>query len=44
VANKLALPPAEYMVVLGIYAGWDRTAYTLFAGLALTLAYAIVTW
>jgi hypothetical protein len=43
-ANKLALPPAQYMVVQGIYAGWDRTAYALLAGLVLTLAHGIAAW
>jgi hypothetical protein len=42
--NKLALPPADYMVVQGIYAGWDRTAYALLAALVLTIARAILVW
>jgi hypothetical protein len=43
-SNKLALPPADYMVVQGIYAGWDHTAYALLAALAFTIAHAIVVW
>ena len=40
-SNKLALPPADYMVVQGIYAGWDHAAYALFAALVFTMVHAI---
>jgi hypothetical protein len=43
-SNKLALPLADYMVVQGIYAGWDHTAYALLAALVFTIAHAIVVW
>jgi hypothetical protein len=36
-SNKLVLPLADYMIVQGIYAGWDHTAYALQAA-------AIVVW
>jgi hypothetical protein len=43
-SNKLALPPADYMVVQGIYAGWDHTAYALLAALVFTIVHAVVVW
>jgi hypothetical protein len=43
-SNKLALPLADYMIVQGIYAGWDHTAYALLAALVFTIAHAIVVW
>jgi hypothetical protein len=43
-ANKLAMPPTEYMVVQRIYAGWDRMGFVLFASLILTLSHAIFAW
>jgi len=43
-SNKLALPLADYMVVQGIYAGWDRAAYALLAAMVFTMVHAIVVW
>jgi hypothetical protein len=43
-SNKLALPLADYMVVQGIYAGWDHTAYALLAALVFTIVHAVVVW
>jgi hypothetical protein len=43
-SNKLALPLTDYMIVQGIYAGWDHTAYALLAALVFTIAHAIVVW
>jgi hypothetical protein len=42
--NKLALSPADYMIVQAIYAGWDHAAYALLAALVFTIAHAIVVW
>jgi hypothetical protein len=43
-SNKLALPLRDYMVVQGIYAGWDHTAYALLAALAFTIVHAVTAW
>ena len=43
-STKLALPPADYMVVQGIYGGWDHAAYALLAALVFTMAHAIAVW
>ncbi len=43
-SRKLSLPPADYMVVQRIYAGWDHTAYALLAALVFTIAHAIAVW
>lgn len=42
--NKLALPPAEYMVVQQIYRGWAFFGIAVFAALALTLGHTIMVW
>lgn len=42
--NKLALSPAEYMIVQRIYAGWALFGFAVLAALSLTLAHAIMTW
>jgi hypothetical protein len=43
-SNKLALPLADYMVMQGIYTGWDRAAYALLAALVFTILHAIIAW
>jgi MFS family permease len=42
--NKMALPPAEYMVVQQIYAGWALFGIAIAAALALTLAHTLMVW
>ena len=42
--NKLALSPAEYMLVQRIYTGWAWFGIAIFAAIALTLAYTVRVW
>ncbi len=41
-ANKMALSPADYMIVQGNYRGWSLFGIVIFAALLLTLLHAIL--
>lgn len=42
-ANKMALPPAEYMIAQSAYAGWDLFGIAIVTALVLTLLHAWLT-
>lgn len=42
--NKLALSPADYMIVQRIYAGWAFFGLAIMAALVLTLVLAVLEW
>jgi uncharacterized membrane protein len=41
-ANKMSMPPSEYMTVQKIYAGWSLFGVVIFAALLLTLLHAFL--